>query len=134
MKRAVKKNQPPPEPADERVLGLNIPTRRLYTHREGTATGSSLIEDSIVWVQPDERSTPESMAATVELMKKNGAVAVVAVPLDAKDAPAPRSRVEALSEHDTARAIAMSLAGSVEEDLRGEVERFVDDCLGEAGL
>lgn len=122
------------EKFDQRVKSVRTSARRLYIYTEGEKTGSPFIKDALVWVRPTEDSTPETIAATVEFMKKHGAVAVRAEPLESKNSVVASSTMAIPVGSDrSVREVVAELLDQVREQPEA-VRSIVEGVLGEVGL
>jgi hypothetical protein len=119
---------------DPRVAVVKVRTRDLMVVVCGDPYDHTRVCRSIVWVRPGPNTTPEEVAGTVEVMRKLGAVRVLAMPAEAQAAAVPASiHLEPAPARASIRAVVDELLAEVTEEpvaVRAEVER----ALSEQGL
>jgi hypothetical protein len=118
---------------DPRVEVVRVRSRPAHVVRIGDALKDLELQGAIVWVQPVRGSTPEQVAATVQQVRKAGAVRAIPLPLVAEDAPVPVSVHDSVQVQAGVRAVVEELLVEVTEQPI-EVRAIVEQALSEAGL
>lgn len=119
--------------ADPRVEVVGIATRPVHLVRVGDKLKDLELNGAIAWVQPVRGTTAEEVAATVQQVRKAGAVRAVPLPLVVEDAAVPASVHDEVQVQAGVRAVVEELLAEVKEQ-PAEVRAIVELALSEVGL